>query len=292
MENLSNEKINFSELNIKFKNKFEGEYFKLVDNIDDSYFEDDIYISNYGEVYNKSQDRLFDYENSTINLRTKNGITKGISRWNLTTNVFDISNKEYETRRRLKKLSYGYGIQNAKQFKTKKIEEPIIINEKQSVTKDSPKNKEKNVDKISDYLNDLELELYKYKFIYSEILQQKNNLEIKIDDLESKIKIQKEINENKYKNTTIYMIRPKHNNFYMYVGHTLDKERRLKEHIRATVNDNKKLYKTIRETGGWEHWEMIEISTYNCKCKEDALKIEQEWCEKLRPNLNSISPFA
>jgi predicted GIY-YIG superfamily endonuclease len=291
MENLSNEKIHFSELNINFKNKFEGEYFKIVDNIDNNYFEDDIYVSNYGEVYNKSQDRLFDYENSTINLRIKNGITKGISRWNLTTNVFDISNTEYETRRRLKKLSYGYVIQNAKQFKTK-IEQPIIIKKKQSITKDFSKNKEKTVDKITDSLNDLELELYKYKFIYSEILQQKNNLEIKIEDLENKIKIKKEINENKYKNTIIYMIRPKHNNFYMYVGHTLDKERRLKEHIRATVNDNKKLYKTIRETGGWEHWEMIEISTYNCKCKEDALKIEQEWCEKLRPNLNSNSPFA
>jgi hypothetical protein len=36
----------------------------------------------------------------------------------------------------------------------------------------------------------------------------------------------------------------------------------------------------------------IVISNYVCSCKEDALKIEQEWCEKLRPNLNSISPFA
>ena len=72
----------------------------------------------------------------------------------------------------------------------------------------------------------------------------------------------------------------------------IDKERRLKEHIRATEKDNKKIYKTIRETGGWEHWEMIELSSCVCECKEDALKIEQEWCEKLRPNLNSNSQFA
>jgi predicted GIY-YIG superfamily endonuclease len=78
----------------------------------------------------------------------------------------------------------------------------------------------------------------------------------------------------------------------MYVGHTTDKDRRLKEHIRSTETDNTKLYKTIRDTGGWEHWEMIVISSYVCNCKEEALKIEQEWCEKLRPNLNSISPFA
>ena len=88
------------------------------------------------------------------------------------------------------------------------------------------------------------------------------------------------------------MIRPKHNNFYMYVGHTIDKDRRLKEHIRGTENDNKKLYKTIRDTGGWEHWEMIEIDSCACKCREEALKIEQDWCEKLRPNLNSVSPFS
>jgi hypothetical protein len=60
----------------------------------------------------------------------------------------------------------------------------------------------------------------------------------------------------------------------------------------STGIDNFLLYKTIRETGGWEHWEMIELSSYVCECKEDALKIEQEWCEKLRPNLNNNSPFA
>ena len=69
-------------------------------------------------------------------------------------------------------------------------------------------------------------------------------MEKKISDIENKIKIKKELNDNRYKNTIIYMIRPKHNNFYMYVGHTIDKERRLKEHIKATENDNKKIYKT------------------------------------------------
>ena len=287
MESLCNEKIRFSELYIKFNNKFEDEYFKLVDNIGECFFDDDIYVSNYGEVYNKSQDRLFDYENCTVNLRIKPGGTKGLSRWNLTTNIFGISNAEYETRRRLKKISYGYIIQNSKQFKFQKQEQITILNNKQSIPKDY--STDKNIEETFDHLNNLELELYKYKFIYREILQQKNTLENKIKDLENKIKIK---NESKYTNPIIYMIRPKHNNFYMYVGHTIDKERRLKEHIRATTTDNKKLYKTIRETGGWDHWEMIEIAICNCKCKEDALKIEQEWCEKLRPNLNSTSPFA
>ena len=136
MESLCNEKIRFSELDIKFNNKFEDEYFKLVDNIGECFFDDDIYVSNYGEVYNKSQDRLFDYENCTVNLRIKPGGTKGLSRWNLTTNIFGISNAEYETRRRLKKISYGYIIQNSKQFKFQKQEQTTILNNKQSTTKD------------------------------------------------------------------------------------------------------------------------------------------------------------
>jgi predicted GIY-YIG superfamily endonuclease len=223
-------------------------------------------------------------------LKIINGGIKGFSRWNLTTNSFSILNTEYETRRRLKKISYGYGIQNRKNNNTFKTYNSYVIMENKNKT-DNEYNKQKE-NLFNKELNSLELELNKYQFIYNEILNQKNNLEKKISDIENKIKIKKELNDNKYKNTIIYMIRPKHNNFYMYVGHTIDKDRRLKEHIRATENDNKKIYKTIRETGGWEHWEMIEISTYVCECKEDALKIEQEWCEKLRPNLNSISPFS
>ena len=165
------ETIQINKLNLQFENKFNDEYFLLINGIDNFLFEEKIYISNYGEVYNKSQSRLFDYENSTLNLRVINGGTKGFSRWNLTTNSFSMSNTEYESRRRLKKISYGYNIQNSKKDKIKKI------------------------------------------------------------------------------------------------------------------------YKTIRETGGWEHWELIELASYVCECREDALKIEQEWCEKLRPNLNSNSPF-
>jgi predicted GIY-YIG superfamily endonuclease len=288
------ETIQINKLNLQFENKFNDEYFLLINGIDNFLFEEKIYISNYGEVYNKSQSRLFDYENSTLNLRVINGGTKGFSRWNLTTNSFSMSNTEYESRRRLKKISYGYNIQNSKKDKIKKIYNTnTVIDNKKDDNKSTINNYSKLKENVSDIeLNNLELELYKYKFVYNEILNQKTNLEIKIKDIENKIQLNKKINDNKYKNTIIYMIRPKHNNFYMYIGHTIDKERRLKEHKRSTENDNKKIYKTIRETGGWEHWELIELASYVCECREDALKIEQEWCEKLRPNLNSNSPFA
>jgi len=281
-------------INLKFENKFEDEYFKLIDSIDEQLLEDKIYISNYGEIYNSSQNRLIDYENSSVYLKLANGCNKCISRWHLTTTNFEISNGDYENKRRLKKLSYGYAIQNKKQFQKniiKKSSEPKL-NLKNNCNNDnnSLNLKKKNNDNNSK-LDILDLELYKYKFMYNELLNQKNNIEIKIRNIEEQIK-QKTILNNKYINTIIYMIRPKHNNFYMYVGHTTDKVRRLKEHIRSTENNKTKLYNTIRETGGWEHWELIEIGKYKCNCREDALKIEQEWCEKLRPNLNSVSPFA
>jgi len=289
------ETTQINKLNLQFENKFDDEYFILINGIENFLFEEKIFISNYGEVYNKSQNRLFDYENSTLNLKVINGGIKGFSRWNLTTYSFSMSNTDYETRRRLKKISYGYNIQNNKKDKIKKIytTNTVIDNGKDNNIKNTIDNFIKLKENVSDTeLNNLELELYKYKFVYDEILNQKTNLEIKIKDIENKIQLRKKINDNKYKNTIIYMIRPKHNNFYMYIGHTVDKERRLKEHIRATDNDNRKIYKTIRETGGWEHWELIELASYVCECREDALKIEQEWCEKLRPNLNSNSPFA
>jgi len=281
-------------INLKFDNKFEDEFFQKINGLDDILFEDDIYISNYGEIYNKTQHRLYDYENSSINLKIRNGSVRGFSRWNLTINCFGMSNSDYEANRRSKKISYGCNVLNKKQKKIKtEIKNKFEQNNKFNkisckLIDDAILFNKKSVD-IE--IKNLELELSKYKYFYEEVLNQKLNLEIKINAIEEKIKSEIE-NESKYKNTIIYMIRPKHNNFYMYVGHTTDKDRRLKEHMRATETDNKKLYRTIRETGGWEHWEMIVISKYVCICKEDALKIEQEWCEKLRPNLNSISPFA
>lgn len=285
-------------IDLKFENSFDDEYFKLMDGIDNFLFEDKIYISNYGEIYNCSQNRLFDYESSSVNLKVVNGCIKSFSRWNLTINSFDISNGDYENKRRLKKLSYGYSIQNQKKFqkdnKLKKINEAKVIvkNEISGQNFNSTNIMTNYISKVHESsIDDLDLELHKYKFIYNGILNQKKDLEIKIKDIEEKIKHKMDL-KNKYTNTVIYMIRPKRNNFYMYIGHTTDKDRRLKEHMRLTASDNTKLYNTIRETGGWEHWELIEIGSYNCKCREDALKIEQEWCEKLRPNLNSISPFS
>jgi len=53
---------------------------------------------------------------------------------------------------------------------------------------------------------------------------------------------------------------------------------------------NIKVYKFIRENGGWDNWEMIEIEKYPCKDKPTLEKRERYWIEKFKSFLNSRIP--
>jgi hypothetical protein len=140
--------IQINTLNLRFENTFNDEYFILTKGIENFVFEDKIYISNYGEVYNKTQDRLFEYVNCTINLKVINGAIRGFSRWNLTTNSFSMTNTDYESRRRLKKISYGYGTQNNKKD-NRKVN--IVKICKTNVIIDSEKDNIKQSNAIKEY---------------------------------------------------------------------------------------------------------------------------------------------
>lgn len=83
-----------------------------------------------------------------------------------------------------------------------------------------------------------------------------------------------------------------------YVGHTSNFTRRKSEHKKIcncnNVNDrryNLKVYKTIRENGGWDNWRMIEIKNQLCESKRHAEKIEQELIEQYKSELNSHKAF-
>jgi hypothetical protein len=52
-----------------------------------------------------------------------------------------------------------------------------------------------------------------------------------------------------------------------------------------------KIYKTIRENGGWDNWSMVEIATYNCKNSTEARIKEQIHYEELHASLNSCAPY-
>jgi hypothetical protein len=97
-------------------------------------------------------------------------------------------------------------------------------------------------------------------------------------------------NEIDYSNTIIYKICCKNLNISdMYVGHTTNFIKRKYHHKSCCIKLNTKLniYTTIRETGGWDNWDMIEVAKYNCKNKNEAHKKEQHHYEDLKSTLSN-----
>jgi hypothetical protein len=112
--------------------------------------------------------------------------------------------------------------------------------------------------------------------------------------MENKIKEEEEFN--KYKNTVIYKIVCKDENIKdVYVGSTIDFNRRQRHHKSYCKNEkskayNYKVYKFIRDNGDWNNFNMIEIEKYSCKNKFEKLKRERYWYEELNAKLNSDYP--
>lgn len=82
-----------------------------------------------------------------------------------------------------------------------------------------------------------------------------------------------------------------------YVGHTTNFRRRKSAHKSSCYNEtdltrfNLKIYKTIRQNGGWNNWSMIEIEKYFCVDKNEARARERYWFENLNSSLNSDYPL-
>ena len=100
-----------------------------------------------------------------------------------------------------------------------------------------------------------------------------------------------------YSNTIIYKIAC--NDLAItesYVGHTTSfKERKFNHKYKCNnENDEKynlKVYKYIRENGGWDNFTMIEIEKYPCKDGNEAKARERYWHEKLNSSLNAFLPI-
>lgn len=99
---------------------------------------------------------------------------------------------------------------------------------------------------------------------------------------------------NIYLNTVIYKIVCKDTSILdLYVGHTTNFFIRKKRHF-SSFKDNKnklKVYMVIREHGGWDNWEMLEIEKYPCFNSVEARKRERHWFDMLKPSLNMNSPI-
>jgi hypothetical protein len=99
-------------------------------------------------------------------------------------------------------------------------------------------------------------------------------------------------NNTDYSNTIIYKISCNDTNITdVYVGHTTNFVQRQNSHRQCCENNNSKLYRVIRENGGWSNWSMNIINFYNCKDHYEARQKEQEYFISLKATLNSVEPF-
>jgi len=97
-----------------------------------------------------------------------------------------------------------------------------------------------------------------------------------------------------YSNTIIYKIYCNNNTITdTYVGHTTNFYVRKYQHKNSCNNSKNmlKIYKTIRENGGWDNWNMMEIAKYNCNDSTEARIKEQLHYEELQSTLNSCPPY-
>jgi hypothetical protein len=99
-----------------------------------------------------------------------------------------------------------------------------------------------------------------------------------------------------YSNTIFYRIVCNDLNITdCYIGHTtnfISRKRNHKKDCNSEISPkyNYKLYQFIRDNGGWNNWSMIMIEQISCKDFIEASKIEREFIEKYKSNLNSNNP--
>lgn len=80
------------------------------------------------------------------------------------------------------------------------------------------------------------------------------------------------------------------------MGHTTNIVKRRYNHKDHCNNKNQptfynlKIYKNIRDNGGWKNWSMIQICDFPCNTEEEARAEERRYYELLNANLNMINP--
>jgi len=101
----------------------------------------------------------------------------------------------------------------------------------------------------------------------------------------------------KYDNCSIYKLVCKNPDITdFYIGSTKNFRNRKYDHKGCCNNPNKPphmryMYQFIRNNGGWNNWDMIEIKKVNCQNKRELELLERQVFEELKPTLNCNSPF-
>ena len=104
------------------------------------------------------------------------------------------------------------------------------------------------------------------------------------------------MDSNKYSNSIIYKIVSKDISITeCYIGSTCDFKERKRQHKYSCNNENSKNYNLkvyifMRENGGWDNFEMIEIKKYECCSKAELHLEERTQMELYGGKLNTIIP--
>jgi len=91
-----------------------------------------------------------------------------------------------------------------------------------------------------------------------------------------------------YSKTLIYKIEHIQDDNLLYVGHTTNWDKRKCKHKNAC---NLKLCQMIRENGGWEMFQLIEVEKYPCNDKREAERRENEIMKELKATMNMKKSF-
>jgi len=99
-----------------------------------------------------------------------------------------------------------------------------------------------------------------------------------------------------YSNTIIYKLEHEDDKTLFYVGSTTDFIRRKASHKSRCNNPNDKIYnckvyKMIRDNGGWECFKMVELKKFPCNDANEAYAEEERFRESLKPSMNSIKAY-
>ncbi len=100
-----------------------------------------------------------------------------------------------------------------------------------------------------------------------------------------------------YNNSIIYKLCCKDTEIKeIYIGSTTNFRRRKCEHKKCCMNLNCKEYFSykycfIRENGGIENWDMIQIEQYNAKDKRDLEQKERYYIDEMKSELNRQRTF-
>jgi hypothetical protein len=99
-----------------------------------------------------------------------------------------------------------------------------------------------------------------------------------------------------YSNSSIYRIVCK-DEFVTecYVGSTFNLRKRIGDHKGAcknpnTLGHNVPLYKFIRNHGGWENWDVVEVERVSCENVKQLRIRERQWFEHYGATLNAFVP--